>query len=367
MKIGIDVSQIVFGGGVSVYTQNLVNAFLELDKENEYVLFFSSLRQKIPRGVFVSTPKMAIKKLRIPPVLLDILWNRLHLFPVEWWLGKVDVFHSSDWTQPPARKASLVTTIHDLSFLRWPESVHPRVLAVQRRRLKWVKKEKVKIIAVSQATKKEIVELLDIPEERITVIYEGVPGDVERFAVSRQRRKIQEQVKKEVGLAKPYFLAYGSSAPRKNIARLIEGFLERKELRKNYLLVITGNWLPEKKMPPEIVFPGFLPREKMLGIFSGAEALVYPSLYEGFGLPILEAFRLGVPVITSNCSAMKEVAGKAAFLVNPLSSFEIGMAMEKVAKDSKQQSRMRREGKKRLKFFSWKKAARETLRVYQQR
>jgi len=365
MKIGIDVSQIVFGGGVSVYTQNLVNALLELDKENEYVLFFSSLRQKIPRGVFVSTPKMAIKKFTIPPVLLDILWNRLHLFPIEWWLGKVDVFHSSDWTQPPAKKAKLVTTIHDLSFLRWPETSHPKVLATQKKRLRWVKKEADIIIAVSKATKEEIVELLGIEKDRIKVIYEAVPEDVLKFVSQLSHYRLWvEKIKEKYGINRPYLFAYGSKAPRKNIKRLIRVFGEIREIRDRYQLVIVGNYQPERKLPRNIILTGFLPRKEMLVLFSGATALVYPSLYEGFGLPILEAFALGVPVITSNCSSMAEIAGKAAILVDPQSPASIAQGIKTVLNSTLVQKKLIKAGKRRVRQFSWERAAKETLEIY---
>lgn len=175
MKIGIDISQIVYEGtGVAHYTRKLVENLLKIDKRSEYILFFSSLRKKFPMPKIKSENRnLKIKIFKIPPILLDILWNRLHICPIEWFIGQVDVFLCSDWTQPPSKKAKLITTVHDLTPCKFPESLHPKIVAVQKRRLKWVKKEADFIIAVSHATKKDIMEILKIPAEKIKVIYEG--------------------------------------------------------------------------------------------------------------------------------------------------------------------------------------------------
>jgi len=167
MKIGIDISQIVYQGtGVANYTKNLVEKLLKIDKKNEYVLFFSSLRRKPPK-----LPNL--RAFKIPPTLLDILWNRLHICPIEWFIGEVDVFFSSDWTQPPTVKAKKVTTIHDLSPWKYPKTFHPKIVKVHQRRMKWVKKECDLIICDSQATKKDVREILKIPERKLKVIYPG--------------------------------------------------------------------------------------------------------------------------------------------------------------------------------------------------
>ncbi|MCJ7804125.1 hypothetical protein MUP35_00090, partial [Patescibacteria group bacterium] len=140
MKIGIDISQIVYGTGVSSYTKNLVENLLRIDKQNEYKLFFSSLRQPLPSDFKIANKKAKVKFFPIPPTLLEPLWNKWHWPSVERLIGHIDVFHSSDWTQPPSRAAK-VTTIHDFGFLKYPETAHPKIKAVHQRRLGWVKKE----------------------------------------------------------------------------------------------------------------------------------------------------------------------------------------------------------------------------------
>lgn len=366
MKIGVDVSPIVYGTGVSVYIKNLVENLLQIDNKNDYILFFSSLRQNIGDWRQEIRNKGAkIKSSKIPPTLLDILWNKFHIVPIETFVGKVDVFHCSDWTQPPSKRAKLVTTIHDLSFLRWPETAHPKVLAAQKRRLKWVEKEADAVIAVSQATKDEIVELTDIPEDKITVIYEAIPADAEIFA--SRYSKLTPSVR---DIKKPYILASGSQAPRKNIKKLLKAFsivrLSNGSIVKNTKLVITGRYELQEKLPKGVITTGFLEREDLLALMNQAEAFVYPSLYEGFGLPILEAFALETPVVTSNCSSMKEIAGNAAVLVEPKAVESIAEGIKKVLEDKDLQKKLIKMGKNRLDDFSWEKTASQTLEVYKQ-
>lgn len=181
MKIGIDVSQIVHQGtGVAHYTQNLVASLLKIDKKNQYVLFGGSLRQKRELDDYLKQFKnkqnVTLKTFSLPPLFLELLWNRWHVFPLEKLIGQIDVFLSSDWLQPPA-KAKKVTTIHDLIVFKYPESFQPKgghnIVANQKRRLEWVKRECDLIICDSEATKKDAIKILGIEKERIRVIYPG--------------------------------------------------------------------------------------------------------------------------------------------------------------------------------------------------
>jgi len=362
MKIGIDVSPIVYGTGVSIYTKNLVENLLQLDDSNEYTLFFSSLRQKFPG---LDNKNFKLKKKIIPPTLLDILWNKFHLIPIEAFIGDVDIFHCSDWTQPPSKKAKLVTTIHDLSFLRRPKTVHPKVLSAQKRRLNWVEKKADGVIAVSEATKREIVELTNIPENKISVIYEDVSGDVKEFKQDRLR---VASLKEKFNIKDKYILAMGSQAPRKNIERLIQAYEKIQSSNfqnfKKIKLVVAGRYKSTDKLPEGVITTGFLDRKELLTLISQAEAFVYPSLYEGFGLPILEAFSLKTPVVTSNCSSMAEIADQAAVLVNPQSPKSIAKGIKKVLEDENLRKNLVNRGNKRLDDFSWENTARQTLSVY---
>lgn len=177
MRIGIDISQIVYEGtGVGNYVREMVRALLTIDKSNDYVLFGSTLRQQHRLRAFYETvknPRVTLCSLPIPQTLLEFLWNRLHVIAIESFTGPIDVFWSSDWTQPPLKHSLGVTTIHDLTVLRYPESFgDTNIVAVQKRRLMWAKKECRHFLCDSEATTKDARELLDV--KQCTTVYPGI-------------------------------------------------------------------------------------------------------------------------------------------------------------------------------------------------
>ncbi|MBI5123442.1 hypothetical protein HZA75_06310 [Candidatus Roizmanbacteria bacterium] len=178
MRIGIDVSQVVYSKtGVSNYLINLVENLIKEDKKNEYVLFFSSMRRNFQFSIFnfQSIPKnVKIKQFKLPPLLLDILWNRLHILPIEWFIGPVDLFITSDWTEPPTKKSKKATIIYDLIVYKTPNETHKKIVETQKRKLNWVKKESDVIFTISESSKKDIEEILKIDENKIKVIYPAI-------------------------------------------------------------------------------------------------------------------------------------------------------------------------------------------------
>jgi len=177
VRIGIDISQIAYKGtGVAGYARSLVGELLRIDKENEYILFFSSLRRKFPHNALTSRGKQnfKIKAFKFPPLLLDLLWNRLHILPIEWLIGDVDVFITSDWTEPPTIRARKATILYDLIVYKYPHETDRRIVETQKRKLKWVKKESSMIFCISEATKRDAIGILGIEEKRLKVIKPGV-------------------------------------------------------------------------------------------------------------------------------------------------------------------------------------------------
>ena len=370
MKIGIDISQIVYGTGVSVYTKNIVKSLLKVDDKDEFLLFGGSLRQRKALKDFISSlssfKNVSGKVFFIPPKLADILWNKLHILPIDNLLGKVDVFHSSDWTQPPSNSAK-VTTIHDFGFLKYPSTAHPKISSVMKDRFKWIKKDVDLIIAISKATKNDIVDILGISPSKVKVVYEALPKDIKKV----QNNKLIADVKKKYKIKNDFLLSVATLEPRKNLKRVILAFNEVKKIIPGMQLVLAGKlgWDQDiKKMmgkrPKDIIFTGFIDREHELSsLYSSASCFVFPSLYEGFGLPILEAMVCGCPVVTSNISSMPEVAGDAAILVEPL---EVESISHGVIKAIKEKDTLIKKGFKQIDNFSWEKAAKETLKVYKQ-
>ncbi len=350
MRIGIDISQIIYQGtGVARYTAKLVEYLLKIDKENDYVLFFSSLRRKLNENF----SRAEIKKFGLPPSLLDILWNRFHIFPIENFIGKIDIFHCSDWTQPPVKKTRLVTTVHDLTPWKYPQTLHPKIVETHKRRMRWVKKEADLIIADSYSTKEDLIKIIGIPKKKIKVIYLGVE---------------ENKAEGESLVEGDYILTVGTREPRKNLKRLINAFRVVIKKNKNVKLVIAGKYGWGNKQlnfkNEQINILGFVPEETLKLLYKHAKVFVYPSLYEGFGLPILEAMAASCPVITSNLSSLPELAGKAAILIDPLSTNSITRAIEKVLEKKDLRTKLIKEGKTQVKKFTWRQTAENTLKAY---
>lgn len=177
MRVGIDISQLAYPNtGVANYLGNLVKTLIENNKDVEFVLFFSSARRSLDQNLVkkLTRSNVKIKEFKFPPTLLDFLWNKLHIFPVEWIIGHVDVFISSDWTEPPVKSAKKATILYDLLVYKYPEEMHEKIVSTQKKKLSWVKKESDVVFCISESTKKDAEEILGISEDRLKVIYPGV-------------------------------------------------------------------------------------------------------------------------------------------------------------------------------------------------
>lgn len=332
MKVGFDISQIIHPGGVSNYTKNLGLELQKLDDIN-MVFFFSAFRKSY------HGPLKNVKKFRLPPTLFEVMFNRIRTVGIEKFIGPVDIYHSSDWVQPPT-KAKTVTTYHDLVPLLYPKWSHPKIVSVNKIRLKLVEKEVDKVIAVSESTKNDLLSISKLKPSQIEVIYEGV-SDIFKPA----SEKDQVEFKKKFELPESYVLAIGGVGERKNLKRI-------KQAAKGFNLITTMEDLP------------VLSDEDLALLYASADALVYTTLYEGFGLPIIEAMASGTPVITSNVSSMPEIAGGAAVLTDPTNVDKIQKNLEDLLLDKEKQSELITKGLKRAKDFSWEKSARETANIY---
>lgn len=357
MRILIDISPIVYGTGVSVYTKNLVYNLALADKENEYVLFAGTLRRRADLESFLNGfqgRNFRGKVFPLPPTLADIVWNRLHIFKIEKLVGSMDVFHSSDWSQPPSG-AFKVTTVHDLVPIKFPKLSHSTLVSAHTSRLKWIIKEVDRVIVPSDTTAEDLVKM-GVESNRIRVISEAPDPKIKQST----KEEVQN-LKRKYRISGKYLLAIGVT-PRKNTERIIAAF-EKIKGEIDLKLVIIGHQYANFHIPRGVLVMGHVPIEELSTFYSGAEVLVYPSLYEGFGLPILEAMVCKIPVVTSNMGSMAEVAGKAAVLVDP---YNVGDIAEGISEAIKNREKFVKLGKERLKQFSWQKTAERTLEVYKE-
>ncbi len=382
MRIGIDARTILNPEkgeaiGVGHYTYQLIRNLLELDKVNEYVIFFDfHVREKDIKKF--SKPNVKIKfypfsdyKKYLPGAYSEILGTATLL------KEKLDVLHS---TSPMSRipvgyRGKCIVTFHDLAIYKVPQC-YPRVKVARDKAVYSLMAGKGdKIITVSNSTKNDLKEIFKVPEERISVIYSGLD---KRFL---EEPKIDGQkILDRYGITKKYILFLGTLCPSKNITRLLEAFASFKEKIKkennpfDYQLVLAGKrgWLSQEYVQivkdlgiaKDIVFTGYIIGDEIVTLFRKAQFFIMPSLYEGFGMTVLEAFATGTPAIVSKVSSVPEIAGDAAFYVDPMNTGEITEAMMKFSKDENIRNGYKAKGLEQVKKFDWEKTAKETLEVY---
>jgi glycosyltransferase involved in cell wall biosynthesis len=334
------------------------------------------------RRLVLSVPNFRFKSATVSDVWLARLWHRLHLpVPIETLVGAQELFHATDFVLPPtyARTRTLLT-VHDLSFIRDPDSATPAL----RRYLNAVVPRSVArahhVLADSLATKEDLVELYGTAPDKITVLYSGVGA---RFTPEKQRGE-EERVRRRYKLGhQPFILSLGTLQPRKNYGRLIAAFARVADVSRwidgrpaSHNLVIVGKqgWLFDSikadvarlGVRTRVIFPGYVDDQDLPALYRAADMFVFPSLYEGFGLPPLEAMACGTPVVTSNVSSLPEVVGDAGLTVDPTDIYALADTMGRALQDSRLRQGMIERGLARAAEFTWLRAARQLLQVYRQ-
>lgn len=360
MKIGIDISQIAYKGtGVARFTQGLVNTILQYDKKNSWTFLYYSLRQNLDSKLEKKIIKKGYKliKLPLPPTLVSFILNTFHsltkLLTLNFkLLTSLDWFITSDWSEIPLTKIKKATIVHDLVFKRYPETVNKKILKTQESRLNHVKNESQIIFADSQVTKNDLINFYQIDSKKVVVNYPGIEVD------KPSHNEIQKTLTK-YQINKPFILAVGKIEPRKNLSRLIDAF--KKINNDSISLVIAGpeGWSTKNINPPirraNIKVLGYIPDQELYSLYSACQVFVFPSLWEGFGYPLVEAMNLGAPVICSKIAPFEEIAKNAAYYFNPLRVDEIAQAINKVLGDEQLKKNLAESGKIRTINFSWQK------------
>lgn len=369
MRVGIDISSVVFGRGVSRYTTNLTQSLIDLGVSVS--LYGSSLRRRALLESFGQemksiSPKTQVVTSPYPPKVLEKMWKYLQWPKIDQLLPEIDLFHSWDWLQPPTQKVPLVSTVHDVAILKFPQTAHPKIIKMHRDSWKILKERQAHLIAVSRTTKNDLVNFLDYPQYLIHVVHEALPREVVAVSMNMTEDRY-ERLKQSLNRQKPFLLIVGTQEPRKNLDRLIQAW---QPLHKDIDLVLVGaeGWGDSQVTTgPQPDNLGRVSDELLSVLYAEATVFVYPSLYEGFGLPILESFFHGTPVLTSDNSGMREVAGNAAELINPESVEEIRAGITKLLNEDIDAQRKRLQRMMiRLQMFNWEKVARETVAVYKQ-
>ncbi len=373
-RIGLEVTAAVRqGGGIGRYVRQLLQATAQRDDGFDYRLFYAS-ENPIPHQLPPLAPNFRVRQLPFHDIWLARGWHRLQLpVPVTLITGKVDLYHSPDFTLPPTPNIPTVLTVHDLSFVRDPESAAPGLRAYLNTVVPRSVKRATHILADSQATKDDLIDLYNTPADKITVLYCGVGPE---FAPVTDAARLAA-VRATYGIgAQPYIFSISTLQPRKNYQRLIQAFDAAMQTLQDQdtKLVLAGGkgWLYDeifaeverRNLQARVIFPGFVADEDLAALYSGAEVMAYPSLYEGFGLPMLEAMACGTPVLTSTESCLPEVAADAAVCVDPYDVDAIAQGLVQVLQDSSTQQTLVTKGYARAREFTWQQSAQVLTDVY---
>lgn len=382
MNIGIDVNALVFSdSGIGRYSAKLLEQLLYLDKNNHYFLYASFIRKKAERQAkieaIINRTKAKNVSLRILP--LPAAWLELYSrTPFKYQniiKDELDLYFAPHFSAAAKNGfPKTVVTIFDLVFLRFPAHRGKKLSNYYLKRTKIAIKNAQKIIAISRATSEDLQNLLNVDQEKIKVIPLGVSEDFKKI---NGRREIIAHTAKYIKKNLKYILSVGTLEPRKNLNRLLLAYsLLPYKLKQEYKLLLVGpkGWnnseleeiITDNNLKHNVIIAGFVEDADLPYIYNRASVFVYPSLYEGFGLPPLEAMSCGVAVITSNNSSLPEVVNNAAILINPLDEKEIAESIEEVLTKPKLRQELIKRGQSQAKKFSWRKTARETLKVFEE-
>lgn len=369
-RIGIDyTAAIAQAAGIGRYVRELISTLLRIDATHQYRLY-AATPHPIPAAL---QPPAPIRRLPFQDKWLMRVWHRARLpLPVELITGPVDLFHSPDFVLPPTRsRTRTLLTVHDLSFVRDPDSADDRLRAYLDRVVPESVARADHILADSQATRQDLIQLWDTPAEKITVLYCGVEP---RFRpVAEPATLAAVRARYQIG-GGPFILSVSTIQPRKNYRRLIEAFAQLAPRYPDLSLVLAGGrgWKYEEILtaPEEwgivdrVHFAGFVADEDLPALYAAASIFAYPSLYEGFGIPILEAMACGTPVMASDRSSLPEVTGDAGLQVDPLDVDEMAATLESLLVDDELRRSLVASGFSQAGRFTWAKAAAQLLQVY---
>jgi len=365
VRVAIDARKL-HDFGIGTYIRNLLRHLARIDRENEYVL----LCQESDMGVAATLGENF--RAVLEPADNYSIAEQIH---VPWVLmrEKPDVYHAPHYVLPVAVRSRSVVTIHDCIHLMFPQYLPNRAAYAYARGAMWsAAMRSDRILTVSEASKRDILHFFNVPPDKISVVYNAIDERIWEEPPPEDIARVRERFQ----LDQRFVLYAGTIKPHKNLVRLIEAFAQlRKGEFEELKLLIIGDEISKLpalrravhsyKLHKHVRFLGFLPDETLAALYRLASLFVFPSLYEGFGLPPLEAMASGTPVVTSNVSSLPEVAGDAAVLVDPYDVSSIVEGMRRVLSDSALANELRRKGLIRARDFSWERSVARTHEIYQ--
>jgi len=352
------------GAGISWYIYNLLRQLPGMDSPHQFSVFLNE-RRYVDKGMSLRYTSWPTQR-----PLARIMWEQL-LLPAQLRRQRVDLLHAMAFAGPLLFQGPMVVTVYDLSFLRFPQAFRPWNRWYLSQFTRWSARRARHVIAISESTRQDVIDFLGVPADRVTVVYCGADPmfrslPPEQIGEYRRQHNLPDQ----------FVLFLGTLEPRKNLDRLLRAYAEwRKVDPRAPHLVIAGaqgwyyhavlNLVHGLGLEESVIFLGYVAREDLPLLYNNAHMFVYPSLFEGFGLPVLEAMACGVPVITSNVSSLPEVAGEAAVLVDPTSTDQLRESLVSLWRDSDRRRELAAQGGRQASRFTWKRTAEQTLSVYE--
>ena len=364
MKIGIDARTIIGKrAGKGQYTYNLIKALTKIDKKNRYLLYFS----KQPSVFDFQFPdNFKIKVISWP----SLFWHLITLVKLK--KDKIDLFLApTSYIIPALGFKKSVVVVHDLFSFFGLTSHQKKATLIERFTAERAFRQAEKIIAISENTKNDLINLFRINPNKISVVYLGVD---QQFVSNLDKDKI-DQILKKHKLPKEFFLFVSTLEPRKNVVRLIKAYhrlvINSWQLTTKLVIVGQKGWnyqeifdtVDKLNLKDRVIFADYIKNRDLPYLYNQALAFVFPSLYEGFGLPVLEAMACGCPVITSNISSLPEIGSDAVLYVDPYNIDEIAGAMKEILVNKEMRKKLKEKGLRQAKNFSWEKTAKETLKI----
>lgn len=364
MRIGIDAHSLGGKqGGNETYYRSLLHSIARIDSENEYCIYYTV--KAAPSTLDLESNRFQMRRLRPASPYLRIPL----VFPLELGVRPVDVFHAQ-FIIPPFVRCRTVTTIPDIAYEHHPEFFPPYQAAWSKKLIRWSARRADRVITVSNYSKHDISQTYDIDPDKISVTYEAAG----REFYPRDRGQAIDYVARHYRIDGPFILYVGRLQERKNLIRLLQAYScsRSRGIQQRLVLVGANDWMAQPivdaisklEIGSDVVLTGYVPAEDIPWFYSAADVFVYPSIFEGFGLPILEAMSCGIPVITSMGSSLEEVAGDAAIIVDPLNPESISSALERTLGDNTLRCELGQAGIRRSKKFNSYQTATETLAAY---
>jgi len=373
MRIGIDAHAIgARQGGNETYIANLIKSLAEIDGDNLYTIYLADAGVAAQwREKFTTRYKNFNVRLLPPPTPLV----RVPVYlTYELFRRPVDVLHVQ-YTAPPFCRVPVVVTIHDLAFERMPETFTRRGSFQLKLTVRRTAKKAARIATVSEYSRQDLLDIYKLSPDKVVVTYNGVESS---FTPQPSVPNEAEAVRKRFGVSRDFLLAVGSLQPRKNLVRLIRAYArlrsEREDFRPQLVIVGRKLWLTSEifdevkrqRWADDVILTGYVADEDLPALYRAARAFVYPSLFEGFGLPPLEAMASGTPVVTSDVSSLPEITGDAALLIDPNDERALANALIEIMNNDRLRAELREKGIAQAKKFTWRDAAEKTLRLYQE-